>query len=246
VGTIIWRIESRIVMPKSSHCAGQNIRELARKRRVKAIAAFAAAGGVVVFPILLLRAIDNFLKQLPALSSVPQPIPDNALLGLYLLIAIAASGLVLQGVFLWKRANRADQGAQGEEAVAQEMTQLEREGWQVEYNLRLGGRLGDADIVCISPQNKAYVIDVKSHRGDIITDGQQLYRQMGKATYEFEKNFLEQALKQALQVKKQKNLNFVTPIVAFSNGRVAIASGKLQKVYVVEKSRLVWLLKSLG
>jgi len=233
-------------MPKSSRRAGQNIRELARKRRVKAIAAFASAGGVIVFPLLLIRAITNFLKQIPSLSAAPQLIPANVLLGLYLLIAIVAFGLVLQGIFLWKRANHADQGAQGEEAIAQEMAQLEREGWQVEYNLRLGGRLGDADIVCISPQNKAYVIDVKSHRGDIITDGQQLYRQMGKSTYAFEKNFLEQALKQALQVKQQKNLNFVTPIVAFSNGRVAIASGKLQKVYVVEKSRLIGLLKSLG
>jgi len=229
-------------MPKSSHRAGQNIRELARQRRVKAIAAFVSAGGVVVFPILLIRAIEIFLKQISAL----QLIPVNALLGLYLLIAIAALGFVMQGVFLWKRANRADQGARGEEVVAAEMTQLEREGWQIEYNLRLGGSLGDADIVCISPQKKAYVIDVKSHRGDITTDGQQLYRQMGKTTYSFEKNFLEQALKQALQVKKQKNLSFVTPIVAFSNARVAIASGKLQKVYVVEKARLVLLLKSLG
>jgi len=229
-------------MPKSSHRAGQNIRELARQRRVKAIAAFASAGGVVVFPILLIRAIEIFLKQISAL----QLIPVNALLGLYLLIAIAALGFVMQGVFLWKRANRADQGARGEEVVAAEMTQLEREGWQIEYNLRLGGSLGDADIVCISPQKKAYVIDVKSHRGDITTDGQQLYRQMGKTTYSFEKNFLEQALKQALQVKKQKNLSFVTPIVAFSNARVAIASGKLQKVYIVEKARLVLLLKSLG
>jgi len=53
-------------------------------------------------------------------------------------------------------------------------------------------------------------------------------------------------LKQALQVKEQKNLNFVTPIVAFSNAKILVPTGKLKKVYVVEKSRLVTLLKSLG
>ena len=69
---------------------------------------------------------------------------------------------------------------------------------------------------------------------------------MGKTTYPFKKNFFDQAMKQALQVKKQKDLNFVTPIVAFSNARVLVPTGKSNKVYVVEKSRLVLLLKSLG
>ena len=140
----------------------------------------------------------------------------------------------------------ADQGAKGEEDTAEEIFQLEQEGWQIEYGMRLSNKLGDVDIVCVSPQNKAYVIDVKSHRGEVTTDGKQLYRRMGKTTYPFEKNFLNQAMKQALQVKEQKGLGFVTPIVAFSNAKVLVPPGKLQKVYVVEKSRLVSLLKSLG
>jgi hypothetical protein len=150
------------------------------------------------------------------------------------------------GVFLWKRANHADQGAKGEEDTAQALFQLEQEGWKVEYGMRLGRGLGDADIVCISPQNKAYVIDVKSHKGEVTTDGKQLYRRMGKTTYPFEKNFLNQAMKQALQVKEQKNLNFVTPVVTFSDAKVLVPSNRLQKVYVIDKLRLVSLLKSLG
>lgn len=232
-------------MPKSSRRAGQNIRELALKRRLKSITSFASAGLILFFPFLLVRAYSHLLKL--AASGSAQPQPSLTLpIALYALFGIMALALVANGVFLWKRANHADQGARGEEETAQEMIELEQAGWQIEYGLRLGNRLGDADIVCISPQNKAFVIDVKSHRGEVTSDGKQLYRRMGKTTYPFEKNFLAQAMKQALQVRQQKSLNFVTPIVAFSNARVSVSSGRLQKVYVVEKSRLVSLLKSLG
>ncbi|MEP0913323.1 NERD domain-containing protein [Leptolyngbya sp. GB1-A1] len=130
--------------------------------------------------------------------------------------------------------------------MAQAMLPLQQAGWQIEYGMHLGNRLGDADIVCISPQKKAFVIDVKSHRGTVITDGKQLQRQMGKTTYPFEKDFLTQATKQALQVRKQKNLSYITAIVAFSNARVSMQSNKIQKVYVVEKSELIPLLKTLN
>ncbi len=234
-------------MPKPNRQAGKNIRKLASKRRFKAITSFISAG-VAVFSLFgLIRIYELFVKLLSPInpsqaqiSSLQVPLP------IYALFLLVALGLVVNGVYLWKRANHADQGAKGEEEAAQEMVQLEQEGWQIEYGMRLGNRLGDADIVCISPQNKAYVIDVKSHRGTVTTDGKLLYRRMGKTTYPFEKNFLDQAMKQALQVKKQKGLSFVTPMVAFSDATVSIPSGKLQKVYVVEKSRLLLLLKSLG
>lgn len=226
--------------------AGQNIRELAFKRRVTAIAAFAAAGFILFSPFLLTRISETFLRQISSLEN-SQTQPSLQLpLAFYALFLIAAVGLITRGTFLWKRANHADQGAKGEEETAQEMFQLEQGGWQIEYGLRLGNRLGDVDIVCTSPRNKTYVIDVKSHRGEVIADGEQLYRRMGETTYPFEKNFLNQAMRQALQVKQQQNLNFVTPIVAFSSAKVSVPTGKLKNVYVVEKSRLVSLLKSLG
>jgi len=232
-------------MPKSSRRAGQNIRELAIRRRVKAIVSCTAAGLILLFPFFLERAYENLLKLAPSNSSQPQP-ELTLPIAFYALFAIAALGLIANGMFWWKRANQADQGARGEEDTAQELAQLKQAGWRIEYGIRLGMRLGDADIVCISPKDKAFVIDVKSHRGEVTSDGKQLYRRMGKTTYPFEKNFLEQAMKQALEVRKQKDLSFVTPIVAFSHAKVLIPPGKLQKVYVVEKSRLVPLLKSLG
>jgi len=233
-------------MPKSGRQAGQNIRELALKRRVKAVASFVSAGLVISFSFFFIRAFENLLKPLSSLNASQPQASFNVPLVAYAPFAVCTLGLVANGIFLWRRANRAAQGAKGEEDTAQEMSRLEQAGWQAEYGMRVGGRLGDADIVCISPQNKAYVIDVKSHRGEVTTDGNQLYRRMGKATYPFEKNFLDQAMKQALQVKKQKNLGFVTPIVAFSDAKVLISSDQSKKVYVVEKSKLVSLLESLG
>lgn len=230
----------------SSRKAGQNIRELAIRRRIKAITSFASAGLVIFVPFMVTNTVNDFLRRIALSNQSLQQPALNVPPVIYLLLLFVAAGLVANGIYLWKRANHADQGAKGEEDVAQEMLQLAATGWQIEYGIRLGNRLGDADIVCISPQQKAYVIDVKSHRGEVITDGKNLCRRMGSATYPFEKDFLKQAVKQAMQVKQQKSLQFVTPIVAFSAAKVSVPVGKLQNVYVVEKARLVGLLKQLG
>jgi hypothetical protein len=153
---------------------------------------------------------------------------------------------VANGVFLWKRSNQADQGAEGEEVIAQELLKLENMGWTFEYGTRFGNTLADIDVLCISPRNQSYVIDVKSHRGEIMTDGEKLYRRMGNQTYPFEHNFLPKIMKQALQVKKKRSLDFVTPILAFSSAKVFVPKGKIKGVYVVERARLVSLLQTLG
>jgi hypothetical protein len=232
-------------MPKQGRQAGQNIRELELKRRMQAIYSFASAVLVVCLPFILIRLFEPFLKPLNA------SVPPQKQLSLsfppifYIFFLVLALLLVANGMYYWKRAGHAAQGAEGEEDISRELSQLEYEGWTIEYGMRLGNRLGDADIVCISPQDKAYVIDVKSHKGEVMVDGEQLYRRMGKTNYPFEKDFIDQTMKQALQVRKQKGLNFVTPILAFSEAKVSVPSNRLRKVYVVEKSRLVSLLKSL-
>lgn len=243
---VLSTILHQVPMAKISRKAGQNIRELALKRRLKAISSFGTAGLVLLIPFFVSWALATLVKPMSSLNPSQLQSSSSLPVSFYLLFLLIAVGLVINGIFWWKQSERADRGAKGEEETAQEMVKLEREGWQIEYGMRLGNRLGDADIVCISPQNKSYVIDVKSHKGEVITDGKQLYRQMGKNTYPFEKDFLHVTMKQALQVKKQKGLDFVTPIIAFSDAKVLVSNGKLQKVYVVEKSRLVALLRSLG
>lgn len=232
--------------PKRGRRPGQNIRELALKRRVKAVTAFVGAGLAILMPLLFVRAWDNFGKQIPSNhTSLPQT-SSNVPPVFYGMLMVTAAVLVTNGLFLWKRANHADQGARGEEDVSRELSQLEWEGWKIEYGMRLGNGLGDADIVCISPQDKAYVIDVKSHKGEVVVAGEQLHRRLGTTSFAFEKNFIDRAMKQALQVKKQKSLKFVTPILAFSQAKVSVPAHKLRQVYVVEKSKLLSLLKSLG
>lgn len=233
-------------MSKRGRRAGQNIRELALRRRAKAIISFVGAGFVIFVPFLLVKSFGNFLKQI-TFNNFSQPQQSLNIPPIFYVIFIAcALGLLVNGIFLWKRANNADQGAVGEEDVSGELSQLECEGWKIEYGMRLGKGLGDADIVCISPQGKAYVIDVKSHKGEVMVDGEQLQRHMGKTSYPFEKDFISQTMKQALQVGNQKSLKFVTPIIAFSEAKVSVPSNRLRKVYIVEKSRLVSFLKSLG
>ena len=231
-------------MAKSQRKAGQNIRSLAARRRTKALYHFLSAGSILATPFIFSHLANSLLKPLAAVN--PAQAKFSFPLILWVLFILLAAGLVANGTYLWKRANHADQGAKGEEDTALEMRALQQDGWQIEYGMRLGNKLGDADIFCLSPQNKAYVIDVKSHRGEVFADGTVLARRMGAKTYPLEKNFLAQAMQQALQVKKQKSLTFVTPIVAFSNAQVSVPSGKLQKVYVVSKAKLIPLLKSLG
>ncbi len=117
---------------------------------------------------------------------------------LYVFFLVLALLLVANGVYYWKRAAHAAQGAKGEEDTGRELSQLEYEGWPIKFGMRLGYRLGDADIVCISPKGKASVIDVKSHKGEVVVDGERLHRRMGKTNYPFEKDFIDQGMKPAL------------------------------------------------
>jgi hypothetical protein len=233
-------------MPKLSRKGGQNIRELALRRRVKAVGSFIAAGFIVVIPFLLAKTFDKFFKQISSVNPTQAQNTLNFLPVFYIFLVLMALVLIANGAFLWKRANHADQGAKGEEDIAQAVSILESQGWQLEYGMRLGNGVGDLDVFCVSPNGKAFAIEVKSHRGEVISDGQELFRRMGNKKYPFEKNFITQAMKQALKIKQQKDLDFVTPILAFSTARVSIQGDQFKNVYVVEKAKLVSLLKSLG
>ena len=232
-------------MIRPNRKAGQNIRELAQKRRRRALVSFGSAAGIIVcLPIAALT--ESFIAKIYANLKPPANPPITLPPILYAIFAAAALFLAINGLSLWQKANRATQGAKGEEATGKQLVELKHEGWAIEYGMRLGNGLGDADIVCVSPGGKAFVIDVKSHRGQVITDGKALYRRTRRNKYPFEKNFIAQSRKQALQVKQQKGLNFVTPIVAFSEARVSVPAGKVAGVYVVGGKRLVGLLRGLG
>jgi hypothetical protein len=207
---------------------------MARQRRTKAVLGFAIAALWVLLPWVLPWLLQFLF---PTVVSLPS--------WLYLGCLVPAGFSYFRAQKLWSKANRADQGAAGEEAIAAVLTPLQSEGWQIEYGVR-DRSVGDVDVFLLSPQGRAYTIDVKSHRGEVRSDGKQLYRQYGRSQYPFEKDFLQQATRQAVAMKKLKGLTFVTAIVAFSQAKVQVRENPVAKVYVVGKQDLLKCLRSLS
>ena len=153
--------------------------------------------------------------------------------------------LIPRGIYLWKRANHADQGAAGEELIEKTLKPLKQRRWHIEYGIR-HKRVGDVDVFLISPNGKAFTVDVKSHRATVIADGNVLYRLHGKTKTLFEKDFLAQAKKQAMAMKQLKKLEFVTPVIVFSDAQVTITDKSVARVYVMDRTKLVACLQKLG
>jgi len=148
--------------------------------------------------------------------------------------------LILLGRKEWIRANQADQGAAAEEDVARMLKKLPR-NWRVEYGLK-DRRVGDIDIVVVAPDGRAWAIDVKSHAGTVICDGQTLQRQLRGRTMPFEADFLEKSRRQAKVAKELLKLRWVEPVLCFTRAQVDLKAGKVGGVYVVPASELLNLL----
>jgi Holliday junction resolvase-like predicted endonuclease len=197
--------------------AGGSIREMAWDRKVDATQKFLMAAGCVAGSFIL-----------------PAPV---ALLGL------AGAGIfAYQGKQQLDSAARADQGAKGEEEIAQLLKKLPA-GWKVEYNRPVQG-VGDIDVIVSSPNQRTWTIDVKSHKGTIFQQGDQLKKRMGKNVYSLDKDFIGAALKQASLLQQSDKLGWVTPVICFSSAQVQI-SKPVQGVYVLEKSDLLRFLMSV-
>jgi hypothetical protein len=209
--------------------AGKNVRQMAAQRRSEASFRFVLSIVAVFFPLLL-----------PFIG-----VPITAVAGIWVGCLIFSGINFSQAQYLLKRAKHADQGAAGEEAIATILKPLETRGWTIEYGILIRS-VGDVDVFLLSPQGRAFIIDVKSHWGEVRSDGRKLYRWRKHSTQPFEKDFLTQAKRQAVEMAKLKNLRFVTPMIAFSNARVKVGSNPVAGVYVVSKSTLMPCLRSQG
>jgi len=216
---------------------GSNIRALAFKRRLKAIQSFVGAACLVALPFLG----QLFLRQLSVITK--QPLVATPW-WFYVVCFWLAAVLLYVGTYLWKRAGHATQGAKGEAAIATLLHPLKAEGWRIQYGLR-DRRVGDIDVSLISPTGKGFTIDVKSHGGQVRVRDRKLYRQYGKQSFPFEKDFLEQAKKQALVLQELKGLGSVTPMIVFSKATVAIKA-PVAGVHVCNQAALVGLLQQLS
>lgn len=205
--------------------AGANVRQMAKKRRFKAVMTAIWAAGLTLLLLVLLITLSTA-------GGVSIPV------WAYILCLLPLGKAALDVDYLLKRARQADQGAAGEEAIATLLSPLVEKGWTIEYGVE-DASVGDIDVFLLSPRGKAYTIDVKSHRGLVRFNGQQLYRCHGQTRTPFEKDFLLQAQKQAIAMKNLRSLASVTPIVAFSQARVEVGQAAIAGVYVLGKHDLL-------
>jgi Holliday junction resolvase-like predicted endonuclease len=213
--------------------AGGRVRQLARDRKNEALLRFLGVFILVFAPLLILWLIPKALG-----------------LGLLILIAcwVGASVLWQQGQKLLIRAKQANQGAQGEEQIAELLETLEKQGWEITYNLRLK-RWGDADAFLRSPKSNYFVVDVKSHKAGVFFDGTILKRRYGKQVREFDRNkdFLTDMRGQASTLEEMKGLALVQPIICFTQARLEKINWQkpINSVYVVQANNLLGLLDFL-
>ena len=217
--------------------AGKTVRKLALRRRTQAIMQFSVAGLLIAVPVAIPFIVRSRFPDSLAEFSLP--------IWIYIICCLLAALVVAHGQRLWKRANQADQGAKAEEEIEALLSPLKQQGWRIEYGIR-DRQVGDVDVFLISPSDHAYTIDVKSHKGYVYCQHEQLFRKLGKSGRPFEKDFLTQAKKQAVVMRRRKQLKFVTPMIVFANAKVGIRKKAVAGVYVVEGTHLIACLRSLG
>ncbi|BAY90137.1 MULTISPECIES: nuclease-related domain-containing protein [unclassified Tolypothrix] len=216
-------------MPSTKRSAGDNINRLGQERHQSALLRYALAVAFLVGTVLLF--VTN----------------STSYLGWLLSLAGFASSYYLyrSGRHLTKRAGDAQRGAKAEKDVAALLRPLQRQGWYIEYNLKIR-RWGDADLVLHSPKGNWYVIDVKSHGGTKVYENGCLRKRYGRNIYDFEEGDLIGKVKgQAQEVKSIKGARWVTAMLCFTKGDVDISLNEITGVYIVNTTNLISILSQL-
>ena len=221
----------------------QSSQYYALRRRNKAIKIFIAAVLVPIIPFGIEKSIQ-LIQQLLSDSSSQNyqfQLPKNLLI-LFLFISL---DLIIYGIFLWVRYYRLIQSNKGKIEVVNDLDLLKKQGWKIQYGIPISG-LGYIDIFCFSPKRDAYAIQIKSHRGEVRRNGNNIYWKFENKTYQFKTDILGLTMKKTLHLKKLKNLNSVTPILAFSGVDLNLEPDKIRGVYVIEKSQIKEFLSKLN
>ena len=170
-----------------------------------------------------------------------------------------------------KRQQLANQSGEDLLKLSETLHSLRIEGWQFEYRvilsqtknssrwqkfgleslfsrlLHLQKRQQDIDVLAISPDGYYFIIELKSHVGEVLwdSDKQALYRRQGKDKNPLpfkEGNLLSKIQAQAKRLKKQKNLSQLPErILVFWQARVRIPENDRIKrgVLISNQSRLI-------
>ena len=212
--------------------AGDNIRQLAQQHKNRAIKQFVVASALFIAPVL------------------PYALLDITGLAVFIHVGCWVYAFVLfkKGQKLLLAARRSNQGAEAEESVALILSELEREGWRIEYNIPLR-HWGDADAFLCSLKGNCFVVDTKSDGGTVFFDGNRLMKRYGKKVYSFsnDKDILKAAKGQAATLKEMKGVRFVTPILCFTKANLDIKTidNRVENVYVLTQDSLVRMLRRL-
>jgi len=151
----------------------------------------------------------------------PQPASNIVGLGLVLVYLILNKPINREIRLKWDYAY----GLLGEQSVQQLLVSLP-DSYIVISNVVLPGKQSNIDFVVVSP-NGVFAIEVKSHKGRISYDGQQLLRYGRK----FERDFLWQTKSEVSDLNSYlKHLNIETPVIepilVFSSRFASVRFGK--------------------
>lgn len=211
--------------------AGNNIRQLAQKRKKKATKHFIKTLIWAIALITLYLIIDTVWKYIPII-----------------ICGVCAYLSFSKGRELLSAARRATQGLLAEALTARILSELLLEGWNAKYNIPLK-YWGDVDAFLCSPRGNYYVVDTKSDGGTVFFDGTRLMKRYGKKVYSFSNNkdILKAVKGQAKTLKKMKGVSVVIPLLCFTKATLDIRkkNNRVENVYVITLDKLVSTLREL-
>ncbi|MGE5892438.1 MAG: nuclease-related domain-containing protein [bacterium] len=135
---------------------------------------------------------------------------------------------------------RAAKGAKAEEKIGDRLRELSNE-YAVFHDIE--SPYGNVDHLVIDKQNNVFLVETKSHSGEVTYDGSMLL--INKKPVE--KDFIAQIFKNTFwiraEIKKQASLDvFVKPVLVFTNAVVKIP-GTVKNISIINKKYLMKILE---
>ncbi|MGA1264157.1 MAG: hypothetical protein ACO331_09670 [Prochlorothrix sp.] len=192
-----------------------------------------------------------------ALAALPWVFPD-VVLGLlpgqpeamppwvYGAAGALGAGLLWQGWQTWRKSRSRQPQSDAKSIVAAVLLPLENQGWTVKYSGggSKAGKTGKGsktvapslEALVSSPKGQHFLISVKSHRGKVGSEGDQIFRVYDQSQRPFETDLLAQTRQRAAGLKAK--LGEVTPILVFPEALVEIKENPVGGVYVAGRTTL--------
>ena len=212
--------------------AGFNIQQEAKRRKKQSTKKFVVSTVLFIAPALSYLLLDT----------------TGISLFIHVCCWVGAAKQARKGRELLQKARNASIGAEAEKFVASILSELEREGWKIEYNISLR-YWGDADAFLRSPKGNCFVVDTKGNRGTVFFDGTKLMLRYGRDVKFFSNNkdILKAVKGQAATLKEIYRVRFVTPILCFTKAKLNIRTidNRIENVYVLSHSSLIRMLRRL-